>query len=1069
MQKLEKFQSAFKPTENHKGLKNDSGENNCFLNVTIQALWHLGPFRCHLQQLISIMERERLLNGQEQQEDQNSLLTALCNLFTQYEFTDQKVLPPNELRESLGKLSADYELGKIADASEVLDTILQRIHQEFHDLCPTQMKCLSHATFGGYILEQTICHLCGASSEPTVRTSFLMYFQAAEILEELQTIKAVNTPPKDQPSSFSFFNLSFLIRAHKSKGKVQKKEFENWMKKEIVKSKQFGFILKKCMMAIGKRSCPSNEESEASNSIGVDAGLSTQQNIDSKSTATSAHSEKSQQPCKGVGSVFFFSLDPPLVLALSIGWTDSKESPENLSKFYSLISSTIYLNDLFSDDINTTNRNLPPAWRAVPSFKTKSEFNLDEKQSLSSLQQLCKGPSYVFRGIVCYYGKHYVSIFLDSAMGEEETYLLFDDHRVRPMGSWEQAVSFCVASLYQPVLLLYELEKNSAVFSMDRIQQDYSSMSSIHQSTSSEQNNLTTDNTTLESNTIENKQIDMKNESKAFVSPSLVPSSRSPPKLSEQNYDLKKSRSDDDGTDEPIIQIISIDTVDGDGYKSLENPHSNENNSFRSNPSSPQALSFFPDAKKSYAYDDRYFHNGRSTQDEKEIKSVKFCDKPSQMKDPADFHDNASINSNKNILPQNPEDLESESIKSIRKRYPFLKDKYDPSLDIYTDNGRNKTFWRRYYEARYGVDNQVTRTTFDLANFKKYSSEKDPHSPHSDPNSETGSRISEEFESIDKNNLEYFHAVASSLAQPKVSPLQSSVQSAVVSLPPSLYSQSKESTKEIAEARMKELNQEQQDLLPQTSSSIISSNQSVSELSKNSKLTTKFNKYKIQFVISVWGRRPYRYHVSLPLLRANYRYPDPLNPSQKVITSRVILGIILDMNELSEVFVTDFYKHPVTNEILPAEESGKIQLMDQLIAINGELLDDLDSLSINQSTITTLQEEDSHQENGQNKLILIHKILNSLQEPFILLQFQSSSLSELWFQCPNCSATNEISAEREEKLKKQLVERINKRKIRKHDNSNAHSIDNYGIYFTCKFCQTKSFCESYLPDLSTIY
>src|SRR3989338_8130241 len=28
-----------------KGLVNRVGENNCFLNVGIQALWHLGPFR----------------------------------------------------------------------------------------------------------------------------------------------------------------------------------------------------------------------------------------------------------------------------------------------------------------------------------------------------------------------------------------------------------------------------------------------------------------------------------------------------------------------------------------------------------------------------------------------------------------------------------------------------------------------------------------------------------------------------------------------------------------------------------------------------------------------------------------------------------------------------------------------------------------------------------------------------------------------------------------------------------------------------------------------------------------
>jgi hypothetical protein len=33
---------AYSPTHVHKGMRNSAGENNCFLNVTIQALWHIG-------------------------------------------------------------------------------------------------------------------------------------------------------------------------------------------------------------------------------------------------------------------------------------------------------------------------------------------------------------------------------------------------------------------------------------------------------------------------------------------------------------------------------------------------------------------------------------------------------------------------------------------------------------------------------------------------------------------------------------------------------------------------------------------------------------------------------------------------------------------------------------------------------------------------------------------------------------------------------------------------------------------------------------------------------------------
>ena len=47
-----------------------------------------------------------------------------------------------------------------------------------------------------------------------------------------------------------------------------------------------------------------------------------------------------------------------------------------------------------------------------------------------------KGPSYVFRGLVCYYGLHYVSIFQEHHQDEDKPvqFLLFDDNNVRLIG-----------------------------------------------------------------------------------------------------------------------------------------------------------------------------------------------------------------------------------------------------------------------------------------------------------------------------------------------------------------------------------------------------------------------------------------------------------------------------------------------------------------------------------------------------------------------------------------------------------------------------------------------------------
>ena len=85
--------------------------------------------------------------------------------------------------------------------------------------------------------------------------------------------------------------------------------------------------------------------------------------------------------------------------------------------------------------------------------------------------------------MVCYYGLHYVSIFHsiikkdfkttsintnsntanneannNSSNGDGD-YLLFDDETISNIGNWDAVKIKCIKSCYQPVLLLYELEK----------------------------------------------------------------------------------------------------------------------------------------------------------------------------------------------------------------------------------------------------------------------------------------------------------------------------------------------------------------------------------------------------------------------------------------------------------------------------------------------------------------------------------------------------------------------------------------------------------------------------------
>lgn len=115
-------------TTTHKGLVNLAGENNCFLNVTIQALWHLGPFRIELKKMMAYNNSQELqfkiekdneiidsgkVGSKSNKEGKGNIVTALCNLFVQYEFTDKSTLPTYEMRSILSNLSERFQLGII--------------------------------------------------------------------------------------------------------------------------------------------------------------------------------------------------------------------------------------------------------------------------------------------------------------------------------------------------------------------------------------------------------------------------------------------------------------------------------------------------------------------------------------------------------------------------------------------------------------------------------------------------------------------------------------------------------------------------------------------------------------------------------------------------------------------------------------------------------------------------------------------------------------------------------------------------------------------------------------------
>eukprot|EP00667_Euglena_gracilis_P003554 EG_transcript_3564 len=130
------------------GLENPVGAHNCFLNVVLQSLWHLGDFRGRVEELPQHQCRP------------NCIFCAIRNLFTQYKFGSYAHMPPKDVREVVSRIFSQeqrFQVDQMDDAAEMLDAILQQLHLETTSSephAPCQPPCLPHAVFAAEIIER---------------------------------------------------------------------------------------------------------------------------------------------------------------------------------------------------------------------------------------------------------------------------------------------------------------------------------------------------------------------------------------------------------------------------------------------------------------------------------------------------------------------------------------------------------------------------------------------------------------------------------------------------------------------------------------------------------------------------------------------------------------------------------------------------------------------------------------------------------------------------------------------------------------------------------------------------
>lgn len=161
------------------GLRNEKGENSCFLNVIVQAMFHNAAFqnaikqvkthdcagtdRCVFCGLKNVFESLQ----QDQAASSESLRTALSNAFS-----DQAV----------------FSMGQMDDASEALDRILWTLHKIITDPaeCSAKRACAIHQSFGLFISEQGECGTCHTKTKPFKYDTMMLYASTSVLYDALK-------------------------------------------------------------------------------------------------------------------------------------------------------------------------------------------------------------------------------------------------------------------------------------------------------------------------------------------------------------------------------------------------------------------------------------------------------------------------------------------------------------------------------------------------------------------------------------------------------------------------------------------------------------------------------------------------------------------------------------------------------------------------------------------------------------------------------------------------------------------------------------------------------------------
>jgi len=399
---------AYSEPEVHKGFKNDIGQNNCFLNAALQTLWHLPAFRDEL-------EHAEVAAAQDVGTQFPTLLPSVISLFANYLYGEDNILPSDEVRQVLSSLYEDkgrFRLGDLDDATECLEAILTTIHCERvgvpliegGDEVACTPPCPACAVFKFSYVDQRTCKRCGATSDPTPGGDIVYRVWVDECIGPAAWLRQGGSAPASVAET-----LEQALR-------------RSWMSETNTMCPEDA--------STSPRLGPGDASPTKRYLKGRAGSLSTSRRRQDRSPPMSPQPPKDSLKCGGKARPERYILSLPPVIAFSLVWSSNRASDQDIRSMLSKLRCSLDLSAIF-----TIADGSPKTWRQ------------DAREA---------GSTYGFSGMICYYGKHYVSLFARRERSRRGQWLLFDDATIREYKSWQEVREFCIRSRYQPTIVWFE-------------------------------------------------------------------------------------------------------------------------------------------------------------------------------------------------------------------------------------------------------------------------------------------------------------------------------------------------------------------------------------------------------------------------------------------------------------------------------------------------------------------------------------------------------------------------------------------------------------------------------------